>query len=433
MQYSLHRLGAAGPSNYVGASMSPTTCRSSTARLAAVAAVAAAIVMSLILWPKGSPAAPADRLPDVRRELSQTQRRGGVLASEVAAFGRRERTARARAAVAGRRRAALQRTLTSEQTRLRARRDRLAALKTKVRRLRAELQRQRGVLSRRLDASYRSDRPDAVTVILEADGFARILEDAAFLKRILRQDRRVLLRTRRLRDETARAEWSTRRLVAEIAATVRRLEARERELLLVEAARRRQQRRLQTAVAARSSALTAIRRRARRLEGDLGGLRREQARIEAAERRAAVRADIPAARSSLPTPTAPLPPPGGGGGGMLVPVDGPVSSPFGPRWGRLHAGLDISAPCGRPVRAATGGKVAMAGPNGGYGNYILLQQSASLATGYAHLQSLSTRIGASVTRGQVIGAVGNTGNSFGCHLHFEVRRGGTPVNPVPLL
>ena len=75
----------------------------------------------------------------------------------------------------------------------------------------------------------------------------------------------------------------------------------------------------------------------------------------------------------------------------------------------------------------------MAGGNGGYGNYVLVQQSASIATGYAHLQRVGTTVGASVTRGQVIGAVGNTGNSFGCHLHFEVRRGGTPVDPVPYL
>lgn len=121
------------------------------------------VVLLILAWPSALAAAPADRIPDVQRQLDRTQRRGGVLASQVAGLVRRERVARAR-------------------------------------RLRAELERQRRTLARRLDATYRSDRPDAVTVLLEADGFADLLQDAAFLKRVLRQDGRVMLRTRRLRD-----------------------------------------------------------------------------------------------------------------------------------------------------------------------------------------------------------------------------------------
>ena len=118
---------------------------------------------------------------------------------------------------------------------------------------------------------------------------------------------------------------------------------------------------------------------------------------------------------------------------MIWPVNGPVTSPFGPRWGRLHAGIDIGAPEGTPIRAADDGRVVLAGPQGAYGLYTCVQHSGSLSTCYAHQSSIGTSVGASVSKGQVIGAVGNTGRSFGAHLHFETRVSGGPVNPFNYL
>jgi murein DD-endopeptidase MepM/ murein hydrolase activator NlpD len=122
-----------------------------------------------------------------------------------------------------------------------------------------------------------------------------------------------------------------------------------------------------------------------------------------------------------------------GSSGLIWPVNGPLTSPFGQRWGRLHAGVDISAPTGTPIRAAAAGTVVLLGWTGGYGNYTCIAHGGGLSTCYAHQSSYGTSNGAKVSQGQVIGYVGNTGNSFGAHLHFETRINGTPVNPAGYL
>lgn len=114
-------------------------------------------------------------------------------------------------------------------------------------------------------------------------------------------------------------------------------------------------------------------------------------------------------------------------------MNGAFTSPFGQRWGRLHAGIDIAAPAGTPIRAADSGQVMIAGWMGGYGNYTCVQHTSSLSTCYAHQSSIGVSVGQGVRQSQVIGTVGNTGNSFGDHLHFEVRVGGSPVDPMGYL
>jgi len=122
-----------------------------------------------------------------------------------------------------------------------------------------------------------------------------------------------------------------------------------------------------------------------------------------------------------------------GSGNLIWPIAGTVTSPFGQRWGRLHAGIDIAAPGGTPIRAADSGTVALAGWQGGYGLYTCIRHSGSLSTCYAHQSRLGTRPGSNVRRGQVIGFVGNTGHSFGHHLHFETWVSGRPVDPMGFL
>ena len=125
--------------------------------------------------------------------------------------------------------------------------------------------------------------------------------------------------------------------------------------------------------------------------------------------------------------------PAGGSGKMVRPINGPLTSPFGQRWGRLHAGLDISDPSGTPIRAAAAGRVILMAPTGGYGNYTCIDHGKSVSTCYAHQSEFGTSRGATVEQGEVIGYVGNTGRSFGAHLHFEVRVDGQPVDPMKYL
>ncbi len=142
---------------------------------------------------------------------------------------------------------------------------------------------------------------------------------------------------------------------------------------------------------------------------------------------------------------------GSGGGGTVVgsgwarPSSGWRSSGYGPRSvvcsnGRcspgFHRGVDLAAGCGAGIYAATAGTVQYAGWNaGGYGNYIRINHGGGVGTGYAHIRpgGLFVRSGQSVRAGQLIGSEGNTGNSFGCHLHFEVYIDGVPVDPVPFM
>ena len=122
-----------------------------------------------------------------------------------------------------------------------------------------------------------------------------------------------------------------------------------------------------------------------------------------------------------------------GAGDLIQPIGGTFTSPFGQRWGRLHAGIDVAAPTGVPIRAAASGRVILAAPTGGYGNYTCIDHGNSVSTCYAHQSRFGTSRGASVAQGDVIGYVGNTGHSFGAHLHFEVRIDGEPVDPMDYL
>jgi len=108
-----------------------------------------------------------------------------------------------------------------------------------------------------------------------------------------------------------------------------------------------------------------------------------------------------------------------------------VSSLYGPRWGRVHEGIDIAAPTGTPVRAARAGKVIYA-QNGirGYGKLVIIRHSPNFATVYAHLSRIGVRSGDFVERGKVIGKVGMTGRATSPHLHFEIRHRRASVDPL---
>ena len=126
-------------------------------------------------------------------------------------------------------------------------------------------------------------------------------------------------------------------------------------------------------------------------------------------------------------------PPVPGTGQLNWPVRGTLTSPFGQRWGRLHAGIDIGAGTGTPIRAADSGRVAIAGWVGGYGQMTCIQHTARLSTCYAHQSVIGVRKGSGVHQGDVIGRVGCTGHCYGPHLHFEVRVNGVARNPMGYL
>lgn len=119
---------------------------------------------------------------------------------------------------------------------------------------------------------------------------------------------------------------------------------------------------------------------------------------------------------------------------LVWPLEGQVTSLFGARGSRLHTGLDIAAPTGTPVKAATAGRVVSAGWNPyGFGQLVVVRSGDGREFYYGHNSRLLVKQGAVVAQGQIIAHVGSTGASTGPHLHFEVRVAGKPVNPVAML
>ena len=152
--------------------------------------------------------------------------------------------------------------------------------------------------------------------------------------------------------------------------------------------------------------------------------------VRAFQRYAGLRADGvvgPATLAALggPLPRSPL--------AVAWPVHARITSVFGPRGDRFHAGLDLGAPYGARVRAARSGVVGFAGWNDGYGNLVTVEHGDGVETRYAHLSRISVGPGTRVSTGTVVGRVGATGDATGPHLHFEVRYHGAALDPLTAL
>ncbi|HEX2057867.1 MAG TPA: peptidoglycan DD-metalloendopeptidase family protein [Actinomycetota bacterium] len=119
--------------------------------------------------------------------------------------------------------------------------------------------------------------------------------------------------------------------------------------------------------------------------------------------------------------------------GFIWPLNGAITSYYGPRWGSMHTGIDIDGTTGTPVVASKAGTVSMASSYSGYGYAVIVDHGGGIQTLYAHLSSFAVSAGQTVSQGQVVGNVGCTGSCTGDHLHFEVRVNGSPVDPLNYL
>jgi murein DD-endopeptidase MepM/ murein hydrolase activator NlpD len=387
-----------------------------------VAITAMALAAALLSPLPGRSVPLPERIDAKRHEVERAKRTEGVLTHTIARLRERVDALDGRLRTVQRTLTRVQRELDSRRLELIRLRDRLESARDRLERERRRLQQARRMLAKRLVELYKADLPDAVTVVLEADGFADLLERAEFFDRLADQDRRVFALVRRLRDRARARAAQLAELEEQVERQAIALLQRRDDVAATRDQIDESRSALRAARETRQSALGRVRNQRVQAQEDLQALEAEQARVAQRLRQAAA---------------APATPPAGpirqDGGALIWPVNGTITSPFGPRWGRLHAGLDIGAPEGAPIRAAAAGRVVLAGWQGGYGLYTCIQHSGSLATCYAHQSRLGTSTGATVGQGEVMGYVGNTGNSFGAHLHFEVRVGGSPVDPLGYL
>ena len=282
------------------------------------------------------------------------------------------------------------------------------------------LRRQYGRVVRQLNLRmidiYEARDPTIVDVILESSSFQDALDQLHYLDAIAQRDKRIASLVATARDEVHVARERTKNVRSRVHAETQ-----------VVAVRTQQQREVKGQLLANRSSLSGKRSRQK---SQLASTR-DQEKVLIAEANALaaedarIRSRLAAAQGATDsTPSA---------SGLIWPVNGPVTSPFGYRWGRLHAGIDIGVPYGTPIHAAAAGTVVLAAWTGGYGNYTCIDHGGGLATCYAHQSSYAVSAGAQVSQGQVIGYVGSTSHSFGAHLHFEVRINGNPVDPLGYL
>ena len=365
-------------------------------------------------------APPQERLEENRAAQAEVAEREAVLTSTIERLGAQAQSLSRETAALRNREAVISAELAVKESALAAARSNRERAERRLAQVRERLRRAIAALERMLVGIYKSDVPDVLTVVLDADGFEDLLSRAEYLSRVEDYQARLVSRVQSLRAEARVVVVNLRDTEARIGSERDQIAKRRQEIVAT-----------RSALAAKENRLAAHRVQSR---DALAGLEQRQAQLEEieAEIEQKIQEEL-AATATPPAPAGPVKTPSSGSSSIIWPVQGTLTSPFGPRWGRLHAGIDIGAPGGTPIKAAAGGTVAMAGPNGGYGNYTCINHSGGLATCYAHQSSIATSVGAAVEQGEVIGAVGNTGNSFGDHLHFEVRLNGVPQDPLGYL
>jgi peptidoglycan DL-endopeptidase CwlO len=378
--------------------------------------------MPLALWlavPVLSDGAPLQgKIESKKRKIAAKKGRERVLTTTITAYTKRINLLQGDITVLQARQLRIETDLANKRAELARVQDELRRERIRLARLRERLAESRAALSDRLVELYKADEPDMVTVILESDGFADLLERAEFMQRVSQQDARIIDHVREAKEEAVAAEKRLDALEERLREVAAEIARRAAEVAAIKDRLVDRQQEIQGARAVKTRALATTRSQRLDLEGDLRALEKEQA---------AVLAKLQAAQSG--GSAGPI---RQGSGSMVWPVNGPVVSPFGMRWGRLHAGVDIAVPSGTPIRAADSGRVVLLGWTGGYGNYTCISHG-SLSTCYAHQSRYGTSMGASVSKGQVIGYVGCTGHCFGDHLHFETRVNGSPVDPLGYL
>jgi murein DD-endopeptidase MepM/ murein hydrolase activator NlpD len=361
------------------------------------------------------------KIDTLQSKIESARRREGVLTSQIEAVSSRINALEDDVDAASARLDQLESVLALHRRKL----DRLNELFRLQTRKLVFLQRQHRAaterLNRRIVEIYTSEPTEALTVVLEAATFSDLMDQLDYLNTIGRQDENIASEVKHAKLQMQETRNATRRTRNAVAEATRVVAARTAEQRAVRDRLAWSQRELATARRDKREALSSVREDKEAAIGHMRDLELQSAALAAKIQSAQASAPV---RTSTGTPSA---------AGFIWPVHGVVTSGFGWRWGRLHAGIDIAVGIGTPVVAAAGGTVIIAGWLGGYGNLVVIDHGNGIATAYGHNSSVTVGVGQYVAQGQLISYSGSTGHSTGPHVHFEVRINGIPVDPMGYL
>jgi murein DD-endopeptidase MepM/ murein hydrolase activator NlpD len=380
--------------------------------------VALALVCGLVaVAPAG--ADNSSRIAALRAKADAARAHADTLEQQIASVTRRIRVLEARVGDVSRRLSVLEDDLALHRRRL----DTLEELfRLETKRLNF-LRRQYAVavyrLNQRLVDIYEENDPSFTDVLVTATSFRDVLDQLDYLGQIARQDERIAAEVGTAKADARLARERTKKVKVRVAAETQVIAVRTQQQAALRDQLAGNRSRLSHARGAKKHELAVTQQSAREFINEAEGLAAADARVRS--RLASAQSSSAGSPSSVSS------------SGLIWPVGGPVTSPYGMRWGRLHAGIDIGASTGTPIHAAASGTVVYAGWELGYGNFVLIDHGGGLATAYGHQSAIAVGSGQGVSQGQVIGYVGCTGHCFGPHLHFEVRINGSPVDPLGYL
>lgn len=373
----------------------------------------AAVVLAVaVLLPISAEAASRKTLGSrLRQRLASISRRMTWTRRQLSETKKEQKNARERLLEIQARLDSIQEAVERNRVRLARTTAQLEQTKRRLREAQKRLEYHTNMLSERLLAAQRNPDPGFISVVLGAVDFRDLLSRKRFVQRVVEADVDLLEAIERDKAEVERQKAILEERERQQRAILLDLAERQQEALQAE----QQQRETMREIEQNRAELEAM------LEQQERDSERVRAMLEALAR-------TPGGRARAVRPWS---------GDYRLPVRGSLSSRFGMRLHpilgtyRMHTGVDIAAEYGSPIHASADGVVVHSGWLGGYGKTVIIDHGGGISTLYGHCSRLVVSEGQQVKQGQIIGYVGSTGFSTGPHLHFERRRNGVPVNPLP--
>lgn len=404
----------------------PSTVRGKQSRAALLLAFAAfAAVLTLLAGGPGALASTQDKLDETQSKIADQNEKKGVLTDEISALSSRIDDYEAQVSALRAQEQDAEIRLEAKQAELDKAQAQVDEAYHQLKVLAARLKRSLAVLKQRLVAIYKAGDSGVTDLILTTKSYSDLIESSSYIEQIQNRNESIVGRVRDLRDQQEAVVIRLKKAKDTIEAARDEIASEKQNLATARKAVQDQQAKLRQVKSDRQAKVDSIDSKVDHLEDIEADLQQKIAEQIAAASGVSV---LPAGPMSSPSAA-----------GLIWPVDGPITSGFGGRSSpggigtTYHEGLDIGVPEGTPIRAAASGTVIIAAYTGGYGNYTCIDHGSGLSTCYGHQSSFAVSAGQSVSQGDIIGYSGNTGNSTGPHLHFEVRINGVAQDPLGYL